>query len=97
MDDSVVILLFFVMWASRLLLCKPPCDTLWCTSLNFLLLSKCSQSALVNKNNALPKIKLDRNTRKAKSVQRVIAHQTEEERASANEQSRQRMGHIRAV
>ncbi|GFW02962.1 hypothetical protein TNCV_683881 [Trichonephila clavipes] len=43
------------------------------------------------------KSNLVRNTRKAKSVQRVIAHQTEEERASANEPSRQRMGHIRDV
>ncbi|GFU18046.1 hypothetical protein NPIL_358781, partial [Nephila pilipes] len=37
-----------------------------------------------------------RYTRKAKSVRRVIAHQTEEERASGNEQSRQRMAQIRA-
>ncbi|GFT25480.1 uncharacterized protein NPIL_529371 [Nephila pilipes] len=36
------------------------------------------------------------NTRKAKSVRRVIAHQTEEERASGNEQSKQRMTQIRA-
>ncbi|GFS35845.1 uncharacterized protein NPIL_49081 [Nephila pilipes] len=39
---------------------------------------------------------LGRNTRKAKSVRRVIAHQTEEERASGNEKSRQRMAQIRA-
>ncbi|GFT17500.1 hypothetical protein NPIL_531011 [Nephila pilipes] len=38
------------------------------------------------------KSNLGRNTRKAKSVRRVIsAHQTEEERASGNEQNRQRM------
>ncbi|GFT40268.1 hypothetical protein NPIL_416221 [Nephila pilipes] len=42
------------------------------------------------------KLKLGRNTRKTKSVRRVIAHQTEEERASGNEQSRQRMAQIRA-
>ncbi|GFU35020.1 uncharacterized protein NPIL_276791 [Nephila pilipes] len=42
------------------------------------------------------KSNLDRNTRKAKSVRRVIAHQTEEERASGNEQSRQRRAQIRA-
>ncbi|GFS88023.1 uncharacterized protein NPIL_508071, partial [Nephila pilipes] len=34
--------------------------------------------------------------KKAKSVRRVIAHQTEEERASGNEQSRQRMAQIPA-
>ncbi|GFU13270.1 hypothetical protein NPIL_693891, partial [Nephila pilipes] len=43
-----------------------------------------------------PKSNLGRYTRKAKSVRRVIAHQTEEERASGNEQSRQRMAQIRA-
>ncbi|GFX67782.1 hypothetical protein TNCV_1564831 [Trichonephila clavipes] len=43
------------------------------------------------------KSNLGRNTRKVKSVQRVIAHQTEEEWASENEQSRQRMAQIRAV
>ncbi|GFU08647.1 uncharacterized protein NPIL_244021 [Nephila pilipes] len=42
------------------------------------------------------KSNLGRNTRKAKSVRRVIAHQTEEERASGNKQSRQRMAQIRA-
>ncbi|GFT19643.1 uncharacterized protein NPIL_659171 [Nephila pilipes] len=42
------------------------------------------------------KSNLGRNTRKAKSVRRLIAHQTEEERASGNEQSRQRMAPIRA-
>ncbi|GFU26256.1 uncharacterized protein NPIL_266621 [Nephila pilipes] len=42
------------------------------------------------------KSNLGRNTRKAKSVRRVIAHQTEEEQASGNEQSRQRMAQIRA-
>ncbi|GFT80459.1 uncharacterized protein NPIL_506111 [Nephila pilipes] len=41
------------------------------------------------------KSNLGRNTRKAKSVRRVIAHQTEEERVSGNEQSRQRMAQIR--
>ncbi|GFS57180.1 hypothetical protein TNCV_4239261 [Trichonephila clavipes] len=40
---------------------------------------------------------LGRSTRKTKSVRRVIANQTEEERASANEQSRQRITQIRAV
>ncbi|GFS73288.1 hypothetical protein TNCV_4711721 [Trichonephila clavipes] len=44
-----------------------------------------------------PKSNLGCNTRKEKSVRRVIAHQTEEERASANEQSRQRMAQIRVV
>ncbi|GFV96639.1 ATP-dependent DNA helicase [Trichonephila clavipes] len=42
------------------------------------------------------KTNLSRNTRKAKSVRQVIAHQTEEERASVNERSRQRMTQIRA-
>ncbi|GFT01985.1 hypothetical protein TNCV_2635791, partial [Trichonephila clavipes] len=42
------------------------------------------------------KTNLSRNTRKIKSVQRVIAHQTEEERVSVNERSRQRMTQIRA-
>ncbi|GFV94454.1 uncharacterized protein TNCV_3352921 [Trichonephila clavipes] len=42
------------------------------------------------------KTNLSRNTRKAKSVRRVIAYQTEEERASVNERSRQRMTQIRA-
>ncbi|GFX51306.1 hypothetical protein TNCV_2736571 [Trichonephila clavipes] len=42
------------------------------------------------------KTNLSRNTRKAKSVQRLIAHQTEEEQASVNEQSQQRMTQIRA-
>ncbi|GFT50345.1 hypothetical protein TNCV_1024591 [Trichonephila clavipes] len=43
------------------------------------------------------KSNLGRNIRKSKLVQRMIARQTEEERVSANEPSRQRMGHIRAV
>ncbi|GFU79086.1 hypothetical protein TNCV_4953721 [Trichonephila clavipes] len=43
------------------------------------------------------KSNLGRNTRKAKLMHRLIAHQTEEERVSSNEPSRQRMGHIRAV
>ncbi|GFS82589.1 hypothetical protein NPIL_551111 [Nephila pilipes] len=42
------------------------------------------------------KSNLGRNSHKSKSVQRVIAHQTEEERASGNEQSQQRMAQIRA-
>ncbi|GFW89528.1 hypothetical protein TNCV_1514791 [Trichonephila clavipes] len=42
------------------------------------------------------KTNLSRNTRKAKSVRRVIAHQTEEELTSVNERSRQRMTQIRA-
>ncbi|GFU18645.1 hypothetical protein NPIL_1501 [Nephila pilipes] len=55
---------------------------------------QCCQSASVHeKKNSL---QLGRNTRKAKSVRRVIAHQTEEERASGIEQSRQRMAQIRA-
>ncbi|GFT54617.1 uncharacterized protein NPIL_359641, partial [Nephila pilipes] len=56
----------------------------------------CSQSASVHKKILCRKSNLGRNTRKAKSVRRVIAHQTEEERASGNEQNRQRMAQIRA-
>ncbi|GFU33783.1 hypothetical protein TNCV_7741 [Trichonephila clavipes] len=40
------------------------------------------------------KTNLSRKIRKAKSVRRVIAHQTEEERASVNERSRQKMTQI---
>ena len=39
---------------------------------------------------------LGRRTRGAEAVRRVIANQTEEERASANERNRQRMAQIRA-
>ncbi|GFS89349.1 uncharacterized protein NPIL_207001 [Nephila pilipes] len=42
------------------------------------------------------KSNLSRNILKAKSVRGVIAHQTEEERSSGNEQSRQRMAQTRA-
>ncbi|GFS60284.1 hypothetical protein TNCV_2827591 [Trichonephila clavipes] len=52
---------------------------------------KCGQSASVQKKMTHRKTNLSRNSRKAKSVQRVIVHQTEEERASLNGQSRQRM------
>jgi hypothetical protein len=39
---------------------------------------------------------LGRRTRGVEAVRRVIANQTEEERASANERNRQRMAQIRA-
>ncbi|GFX90670.1 hypothetical protein TNCV_3194881 [Trichonephila clavipes] len=59
--------------------------------------SRCSQSASVQKIMPCRKSNLGRNINKAKSVRRVIEHQTEKERASANEQNRQRMAQIRAM
>ncbi|GFW79658.1 uncharacterized protein TNCV_1429181 [Trichonephila clavipes] len=53
---------------------------------------QCSQLASLDKNNALPEIKLRLSYLQGKSTtMSVIAHQTEKEWISANEKSRQRM------
>ncbi|GFW26456.1 hypothetical protein TNCV_1163931 [Trichonephila clavipes] len=57
---------------------------------------KYGQSASVHKKMTRRKTNLSLNSCKAKSERRVIAHQTEEEQASVNERSQQRMTEIRA-